>query len=75
MAPQDSDPLLANASEDLDALAEKLGQELHEQRDHVDVKTKVLELAARYGWSLVEAAIRVSLRLAGVPVPPALPSS
>lgn len=66
------DPLLQNAQDDLDALAKKLGTELHEQDEHVGLKQKFLEILTRYGPSLAEAAIRVALSLAGVPAPPVI---
>jgi hypothetical protein len=67
------DPILENARNDLDDLAQKYATELHEANDHTTSATRYLQILERYGPSMLEAVIRVGLRLAGVPVIPPLP--
>lgn len=65
---------LDNANEDLDALAKKLGQDLHEQQEVHSLKSRLLTVLVHYGPELLEAALRVACELGGVPPPPPVPS-
>jgi hypothetical protein len=63
------DPKLANATNDLNALAQKFGQELQAEDDRAMFALRLKAIAFRYGPSVLEAAVRAFLSFEGIPLP------
>lgn len=56
---------LSNALDDADSLAKKLGAELHAEQDPLTLKQRFLNLFLHYAPTIVEAALREAVTLAG----------